>query len=430
MSSTAKRVIGLGLAVLLIVGIVFAVFWGRLFGTADEPGIVQGPSNLTVVSGVIGSEKKPFFEDPDVKAIFAEEGLEVDVVTAGSRQIATSVDLTDVDFVFPSSAPAAEKIKRETKASTVYAPFYSPMAIATFTPIVTLLEAAGIASKDSTGTWHLDTAKYLAGVDAGTRWSDLPGAKEAYPSTRNILIYGMTNPAASNYGFSALVAVATALSGTGSAITDADITAVTPGMTSFFSGQKLTAGSSGFLADTFLSNPDAADGIINYESVLMGLDTPEPLTIVTPQRRCRDERLPAHAAEFSGCVQETAVHHTHRLAHLERRAGADRRADEPSPRRARGGYRYDVPGRHPVRNAVPQHARRCKHPDLDLPRVGALPRADAVRARHVRVNGGRPSRRPQAGAREPRRRRRVDRGWIRGVPLARAGHADSVQHSR
>jgi len=188
MSSTAKRVIGLGLAVLLIVGIVFAVFWGRLFGTADEPGIVQGPSNLTVVNGVIGSEKKPFFEDPEVKAIFAEEGLEVDVVTAGSRQIATSVDLTDVDFVFPSSAPAAEKIKRETKASTVYAPFYSPMAIATFTPIVTLLEAAGIASKDSTGTWHLDTAKYLAAVEAGTRWSDLPGAKEAYPSTRNILI--------------------------------------------------------------------------------------------------------------------------------------------------------------------------------------------------------------------------------------------------
>jgi len=94
--------------------------------------------------------------------------------------------------------------------------------------------------------------------------------------------YGMTNPAASNSGFSALVAVATALSGTGSALTDADITSVTPGMTTFFSGQKLTAGSSGYLADKFIANPDAVDGIFNYESVLMGLDTPEPLTIVTP----------------------------------------------------------------------------------------------------------------------------------------------------
>lgn len=112
---------------------------------------------------------------------------------------------------------------------------------------------------------------------AAPTWADLAAAASAGKFT-----YGMTNPAASNSGFSALVAVATALSGTGSSLTDADIQAVTPGMTSFFTGQKLTAGSSGFLADKFIANPDAVDGIINYESVLMGLDTPEPLTIVTP----------------------------------------------------------------------------------------------------------------------------------------------------
>lgn len=95
--------------------------------------------------------------------------------------------------------------------------------------------------------------------------------------------YGMTNPAASNSGFSALVAVATALSGTGSALTSADITSVTPGMTKFFSAQKLTAGSSGFLADKFTQNPKLVDGIINYESVLKGLKVDgDPLTIVTP----------------------------------------------------------------------------------------------------------------------------------------------------
>lgn len=113
---------------------------------------------------------------------------------------------------------------------------------------------------------------------AAPTWADLATAASDGEFT-----YGMTNPAASNSGFSALVAVATALSGTGSALTDADITAVTPGMTSFFSGQKLTAGSSGFLADKFVANPNAVDGIINYESVLMGLDTGgEPPTIITP----------------------------------------------------------------------------------------------------------------------------------------------------
>lgn len=109
-------------------------------------------------------------------------------------------------------------------------------------------------------------------------WSDLAAAASAGKFT-----YGMTNPAASNSGFSALVAVATALSGTGSSLTAKDIGTVKPQLTTFFSGQKLTAGSSGFLADKFTATPDVVNGIINYESVLKEL-TPagEPLTIVTP----------------------------------------------------------------------------------------------------------------------------------------------------
>jgi len=109
-------------------------------------------------------------------------------------------------------------------------------------------------------------------------WAQLAAAASAGKFT-----YGMTNPAASNSGFSALVAVATALSGTGSALTDTDIQSVTPGMTSFFSGQKLTAGSSGFLADRFEATPDVVDGLINYESVLLSLrPNGEQLTIITP----------------------------------------------------------------------------------------------------------------------------------------------------
>lgn len=191
MTATAKRVIGLVVAGLLVAGIVLAVFGGALFGGASSPGGTGGgasPQNLAMVKGVIGSEKKPFFEDPEVKAIFAEKGLDVRITTAGSRQIATTVDLSGVDFVFPASAPAAEKIKRETGATTVYAPFYSPMAIATFTPIVTLLAAAGVASQDSAGTWHLDVARYLQIVAAGTRWNELPGAADLYPSSRSVLI--------------------------------------------------------------------------------------------------------------------------------------------------------------------------------------------------------------------------------------------------
>ncbi len=189
MNPTARRLAGLLLAALLVIGIIAAIVWGTLSRSNPSDsatGTQNGP--LTVVTGVIGSEKKPFFNDPQVQAIFAKNGLDVQVTTAGSRQIATSVDLTKVDFVFPSSAPAAEKIKRETGAKTVYAPFYSPMAIATFQPIVKLLEGAGIAYQDADSVWHLDVKKYLATVKAGTRWNELPGAAAAYPSSRSVLI--------------------------------------------------------------------------------------------------------------------------------------------------------------------------------------------------------------------------------------------------
>jgi Ca-activated chloride channel family protein len=97
--------------------------------------------------------------------------------------------------------------------------------------------------------------------------------------------FGMTNPASSNSGFSALVGVAAAFSGTPDALTVKDIDA--DQLKQFFSGQHLTAGSSGFLADTYAADPSRVDGIINYESVLLGLNAggklKEPLDLVYPK---------------------------------------------------------------------------------------------------------------------------------------------------
>jgi Ca-activated chloride channel homolog len=82
--------------------------------------------------------------------------------------------------------------------------------------------------------------------------------------------FAMTDPSASNSGFSALVGVASAFAASGNALTVADIQA--PELKDFFSGQALTAGSSGFLADSFVRSQDSIDGIINYESVLLSLN--------------------------------------------------------------------------------------------------------------------------------------------------------------
>jgi len=86
------------------------------------------------------------------------------------------------------------------------------------------------------------------------------------------LRYAMTNPASSNSGFTALVGTAAALSGSADALQISDIDSVSESLQAFFKGQTLTAGSSGWLADRYVLEQDQLDGIINYESVLLGLN--------------------------------------------------------------------------------------------------------------------------------------------------------------
>ena len=67
------------------------------------------------------------------------------------------------------------------------------------------------------------------------------------------------------------------------------MTAVAPDLRRLFQAQTLTSGPSGWLADTFVKKfgkRGGADGLVNYESVLLSLNAgevlSEPLTVVTP----------------------------------------------------------------------------------------------------------------------------------------------------
>ncbi|MFJ3666061.1 substrate-binding domain-containing protein [Streptomyces sp. NPDC090106] len=92
------------------------------------------------------------------------------------------------------------------------------------------------------------------------------------------LTYGMTDPSRSNSGFSTLVAVASALSGAQSALTDAEVRKAAPRLKEFFKGQQLTSGSSGWLAAAY-ERRGTVDALLNYESVLEGIDG---LTVIRP----------------------------------------------------------------------------------------------------------------------------------------------------
>ena len=88
--------------------------------------------------------------------------------------------------------------------------------------------------------------------------------------------FAMTNPAASNSGFTALMGLSEAF-GTGSDALLKD----------FFKGQTLTAGSSGYLSDAFVRDQSRLDGMVNYESVLLGLNSSgklnEKLSLIYPE---------------------------------------------------------------------------------------------------------------------------------------------------
>lgn len=136
--------------------------------------------------GLTGSEKMPFFRDPRVIEALARHGLAVEARQAGSRQIATHPDLDSVDFAFPAGTPAATLIKHQRPKAIAFNPFYTPMAIASWQPIVKVLERAGIARSQG-GYAVLDMNAYLEAFSRQTRWSDLTGNTE-YPSSRQIFI--------------------------------------------------------------------------------------------------------------------------------------------------------------------------------------------------------------------------------------------------
>lgn len=172
-----RRVLSLLLAAVLAAAIGAAIYANRRDAI---------PENLKVVTGIISSEKKGYFDDEDVKRAFWRAGLDVRVDTAGSRAIATTVDLEDYDFAFTGGAPAAAKLQKERRITTSYIPFFSPMAVASFTRIARLLEQAGIAHQTAAG-WTFDMKAFLALTEKNTRWSELPN-NTTYHVSKNVLM--------------------------------------------------------------------------------------------------------------------------------------------------------------------------------------------------------------------------------------------------
>jgi len=177
-----RRALSLVLALALCVGVAWAIV-SSIRGHAGGGG---GAAEPTLVRGVSGSEKEPFFRDPEVQAVFARNGLKVQVDYAGSREIA-SLDLSTYGFAFPAGVAAADKIRRERKVTKRYEPFFTPMAVGTFKPIADVLVRNKVARPLGNSYYQLDMHAYLGLVARNARWTDLEG-NGAYPARKALLI--------------------------------------------------------------------------------------------------------------------------------------------------------------------------------------------------------------------------------------------------
>jgi hypothetical protein len=157
-----NRILAPLVTVLLVLGVGYLIYT-----SASQQ--LAGPA---ILRGAIGSEKEAFFADPELQQVLKDKGFVVEVVKAGSRSIATSFDLNGYDFAFPAGSAAALKLKKDRQIATSFDVFFSPMAIATWKTISSILQANGVAT--TKGSYdELNMARFLELVKSGKRWIDL-----------------------------------------------------------------------------------------------------------------------------------------------------------------------------------------------------------------------------------------------------------------
>ncbi|WP_449060757.1 VWA domain-containing protein [Planomonospora algeriensis] len=214
-------------------------------GAGGEP--ADGPDVLRVLAGSEVADLEPLLERSGVKVRLTYTGT-----LDGAEQVASGGADGRYDAVWFSSNRYLSLIDgARTRLSTETRTMVSPVLLGLRTA-----KAAELGWADGRATWE-----EIATAARDGRFT-----------------FGMTNPASSNSGFSALVGVAAGLSGAAEALTAEQVAAVTPRLKEFFAAQKLTSGSSGWLAGAY-ARDGGVDGIVNYESVLLGM---EGLTLVRP----------------------------------------------------------------------------------------------------------------------------------------------------
>ncbi|GAA5165583.1 hypothetical protein [Viridibacterium curvum] len=251
----------LGPLLAMIVG--GAVLVGIWFSAQEQRG--DSANSLTVVRGLIGSEKEGFYRDPRVVDAFAKLGLRLEVLKSGSREMADHPDLKQFDFGHPAGSPAAQRLKEVSKAKQLFNPFYTPLAVASWQKLVPLLQGNGLVEQRDGVLYLTGLPRLLKMTADGKRWRELRDNK-AYDSGRVVFI-ASTDVRKSNSAAMYLALASYLLNGNDVVQSDEAVQKVMPTASQLFLRQGfLEASSAGPFEDYVSMGMGKAPLVMVYES--------------------------------------------------------------------------------------------------------------------------------------------------------------------
>lgn len=204
MNKVGKALVTVALLAAFGTAAYFSIFkTARLEGSGATTGAASGPlaglaGRLTgavpveEVSGVIALDVEPYFQDLRVQKRLADLGYRLKTTRIGSRDMAARVvkDQTP-EFLYASGVVAGNQIvdaaKKANVPATMVSPIYTPMVIASWSPIAKILAANGMAQQGKEGGWTVDMAKLTQTMLDKKRWKDLKDA-QAYDVGKSILV--------------------------------------------------------------------------------------------------------------------------------------------------------------------------------------------------------------------------------------------------
>jgi hypothetical protein len=193
MKAPAKALITIAL-IAAFAGAAYLSFRQSSTDPANPPLIGKSniPEAIVELSGVIALDVEPYFKDPRVVQLLAQNKFRVLTTRVGSREMsARVVEGKTPDFFFPSGVVAANQIADAAKAAkintAIVSPFYTPMVIASWSSIAQILAANGVAKESSPNVWTADFAKLTQLMLEKKRWKDLKES-QAYAVNKSILV--------------------------------------------------------------------------------------------------------------------------------------------------------------------------------------------------------------------------------------------------